>query len=53
VSGSGPLYEQGEAGKKAAEEPVEMPGAESNAEDGGSATGEKQAAENRENDPPA
>jgi len=53
VGGAGPLYQQGEAGKKAAEEPVEIPGAAEPENGGGTPVGEEQAAENQENDPPA
>ena len=52
VAGSGPLYEHGEAGQKAAEEPVNVPGSDGNRR-GATPTGEDQAAANREVDPPA
>lgn len=53
LQGSGPLYEQGEAGQKAAEEPVEIPGSDPEHEDDQERTGETQAATNRQVDPPA
>jgi hypothetical protein len=53
VAGSGPLYEHGEAGQKAAEEPVNVPGSADKSEISGSTTGEEQAAANRAVDPPA
>jgi len=52
-AGSGPLYEHGEAGQKAAEEPVHVPGSEDDDEKGGRPVGEDQAAANREVEPPA
>lgn len=52
-AGSGPLYERSEAGQKAAEEPVDIPGSKPEDTSGGRQTGEAQAAANREVDPPA
>lgn len=51
--GSGPLYERGEAGQKAAEEPVEIPGSDSEHKDDHEWTDETQATTNRQLDPPA
>jgi hypothetical protein len=53
VAGSGPLYEHGEAGQKAADEPVKLPGSDDGNRSGGPPVGENQAAANREVDPPA
>jgi hypothetical protein len=53
VAGSGRLYEHGEAGQKAAEEPVSVPGSADKSTNSGRTTGEEQAAVNREVDPPA
>jgi hypothetical protein len=53
VAGTGPLYEHGEAGQKAAEEPVHIPRSEDENESGARPVGEDQAAANREVDPPA
>jgi hypothetical protein len=53
VAGSGPLYEHSEAGQKAAEEPVNVPGSHDENGSGGTPVGEDQAAANREVDPPA
>ncbi len=53
VAGSGPLYEHGEAGQKAAEEPVNVPGSDDKGSSSGSTTGDEQVANNREVDPPA
>ena len=51
-AGSGPLDEHGEAGQKAAEEPVNVPGSHDKSMSSGSTTGEEQAASNREVDQP-
>jgi hypothetical protein len=61
VGGTGPLYEHSEAGKRAAEEDVVIPGSDdSEAADATEddekpqhPTGEQQAAINRDLDPPA
>ena len=53
VAGSGTLYERGESGQKAAEEPVKVPGSDGQSSSSGSTTGDEQAASNREVDPPA
>ena len=53
AAGSGPLYEHGEAGQKAAEEPVDVPGSADKSGSSARTTGEEQAAANREVDPPA
>jgi hypothetical protein len=53
VAGSGPLFERGEAGRKAAEEPVNVPGSDDESTGSGPTTGGEQAAKNREVDPPA
>jgi hypothetical protein len=53
VGGTGPLYDQGEAGRKAAKEPVEIPAAAEPEKGDGNPVGEEQAAENREGEPPA
>ena len=53
MAGSGPLYEHGEAGQKAADEPVNIPGPDDKRRSGGAPVGEEQAANNREVDPPA
>ncbi len=58
--GAGPLYPQTPAAHAAAEEPVQIPGGDHDQVDGaegvtsgsGHRTGEEQAAENQENDPP-
>lgn len=53
-AGSGPLYERGDAGRKAAEEPVAIPGsgdAEADA-DTDTSTGTDQAAADRAVEPP-
>lgn len=51
--GSGPLYERGEAGQKAADEPVDIPGSSSEDPSESSQADEAQAAAHREADPPA
>jgi len=51
--GSGPLYERGEAGQKAAAEPVDIPGSKPEDTSEDRQTGEAQAEANREVDPPA
>jgi hypothetical protein len=53
VAGSGPLYQHGEAGQKAADEPVKVPGSDDENGSGAPPVGENQAAANREVDPPA
>jgi hypothetical protein len=62
MSGSGPLYPQTPAAMAAAERPVEIPGTHdedtserdtSDVTDTDHPTGEQQAAENQDNEPPA
>lgn len=52
-SGSGPLYDHGEAGKKAAEQPVVIPGSDHASPVDAPPSARQQVAANIEDDPPA